>query len=335
MSDSLSPSTVRAGEPASARGAVSGAVGHVTGASPDRPGEIAPAWLLGESNAPPAPTSQRRPVIERLLGGVAHVVELAMAADASSTRDGLLQGLDPRVKLVGLLALLLAAALVHHLAALLALLLVALIFIFLSRRGLGRFARRAWVFAPLFTLAIIVPATTSWVTPGQPLIHLWGGGAVTSAGLVTAARLVLRVTDAVSFSVLLAMTTPWNELLAALRVLHVPRTFVFVLAISYRYVFVLMRLIQDMVTARRSRTVGRLAPGEDRRFVAAAVGTLFGHSQALAEQVHMAMLARGFQGEVRTLSVWRLGARDGVWAAAVTLALAAVAALELSVVRGF
>jgi energy-coupling factor transporter transmembrane protein EcfT len=158
-----------------------------------------------------------------------------------------------------------------------------------------------------------------------------GGGAAEHRHV----RLVLCVLDAVSFSVLLAMTTPWNELLAALRVLRVPRTFVFVLAVSYRYVFVLMRLIQSMVTARRSRTVGRLAPSEDRRFVAAAVGTLFGHSQALSEQVHMAMLARGFTGEVHTMSVWRVRVLDYAWVAMVTLALVAVAALELTVSRGF
>jgi len=297
-------------------------------------GAPVPAWMLGGSSAPP-PGRQGRPVLEKLLNGVAHVVESAMAADAAGDRGGLLQRLDPRVKLVGLLALLLASVLVNHLAALLALFAVALAFIVFSRLGLGRFALRAWVFVPLFTLAIVVPATTSWVTPGRAVVHLWGGGATTATGLASAVRLVLRVTDAVSFSVLLAMTTPWNELLAALRVLRVPRTFVFVLAVSYRYVFVLMRLLQGMVAARRSRTVGRLAPREDRRFVAAAVGTLFGHSQAMSEQVHTAMQARGFTGEVHALSVWRVRALDYAWAAMVTLALAAAVVLELTVTRGF
>ena len=308
-----------------------------TAASPGTSGSVRatlPEWMRGGAPLPP-PERQRRSALEKVLNGVAHVVELAMAADASSSRDGLLQRLDPRVKLAGLLALLLASVLVNHLAALAALFAIALVFITLSRIGVGHFALRAWVFVPLFTLAIVLPATTSWVTPGPSVIHLWGSGAITTTGIASAARLVLRVLDAVSFSVLLAMTTPWNELLAALRVLRVPRTFVFVLAVSYRYVFVLMRLVQSMVTARRSRTVGRLAPSEDRRFVAAAVGTLFGHSQALSEQVHMAMLARGFDGEVRTLSVWRAGTLDYVWATSVALALAIVVALELTVTRGF
>jgi cobalt/nickel transport system permease protein len=292
-----------------------------------------PEWMLGVPSAPP-PGRQRRPTLEKLLNGVAHVVEAAMAADASSRRHGLLQRIDPRLKLVGLLALLLASVLVSHLAALLALLAIAVAFVVVSRLGLGRFALRAWLFIPLFTLAITVPAMTTWVTPGPHLVPLWSGGAITTTGLASSLHLVLRVLDAVSFSVLLAMTTPWNELLAALRVLRVPRTFVFILAISYRYVFVLMRLIQGMVTARRSRTVGRLTPREDRRFVAAAVGTLFGHSQAMSEEVHTAMLARGFTGQVHTLHAWRLHRLDYLWALAVAVALAAVIALQATVTRG-
>ena len=330
MSD-LPPRAAENADPSDGTGA---AVGTDSAGGPGSVGASVPAWMLGGSSAS-SPGRQRRPVLEKLLNGVAHVVESAMDADGAGEHGGLLQRLDPRVKLVGLLALLLASVLVDHLAALLALFAVALTFIVLSRLGLRRFALRAWVFVPLFTLAIVVPATTSWVTPGHAVLHLWGGAAITATGLATAARLVLRVTDAVSFSVLLAMTTPWSELLAALRVLRVPRTFVFVLAVSYRYVFVLMRLVQGMGTARRSRTVGRLTPREDRRFVAAAVGTLFGHSQALSEQVHTAMLARGFTGEVRALSVWRVRSFDYAWAATVTLALAAVAVLELTVKGGF
>ena len=301
---------------------------------PGRGMPLLPEWMAAGVSLP-APRRQRRSVLEKVLAGVAHVVESAMAADASSGRDGLLQRLDPRVKLLGLFALLLASVLVTRLSALLALFLIAVVFIVWSRLGIGRFAVRAWLFVPLFTLAIVLPATTSWVSPGQQLIHLWGDLAVTTTGLASAARLVLRVLDAVSFSVLLAVTTPWNELLAALRVARVPRTFVFVLTVSYRYVFVLMRLVQGMVTARRSRTVGPVAPGEDRRFVGAAVGTLFGHSQALAEQVHAAMLARGFTGEAHTLTVWRVRRIDYLWGAGVAAALAAVIALDLTVGRGF
>ena len=43
--------------------------------------------------------------------------------------------------------------------------------------------------------------------------------------------------------------------------------------------------------------VGRAAPGEDRRFLGAAVATAFGKSQATSEQVYLAMISRGYSGK--------------------------------------
>src|SRR5581483_9838998 len=63
----------------------------------------------------------------------------------------------------------------------------------------------------------------------------------------------------------------------------------------------------EMFVARRSRTVGRATNAQGRGFLGAAIGALFGKALALSEEVHAAMIARGFQGEMRTLSVprWR------------------------------
>ena len=72
-----------------------------------------------------------------------------------------------------------------------------------------------------------------------------------------------------------------------------------------------------MALARTSRLVGRAAAGEDRRFLGAAVATAFGKSQAASEQVYLAMISRGYSGEARTLSTWRLRRLDVVWTLAV------------------
>ena len=56
---------------------------------------------------------------------------------------------------------------------------------------------------------------------------------------------------AVTFGVLLAATTRWEALMRALRVFRVPRSFVFILTTTYRYVFQLLRLVQDLVPPGR------------------------------------------------------------------------------------
>ena len=75
---------------------------------------------------------------------------------------------------------------------------------------------------------------------------------------VTAAKHKRRQRPATSISlvVLLTLTTPWTKLLAALRSLFVPRMFILVLGMAYRYLFHLLGSVTDMYTARKARMVG-------------------------------------------------------------------------------
>jgi cobalt/nickel transport system permease protein len=312
-------------------------------------GAAVPAWLLAPAGtaagaaAPPRPRRTRRPFADRLLSALAAWAERALASDELARRPGLLQGLDPRVKLVSLLALIATAALSTRMGVLLVLLALAVALVPASRLGLARFAARAWTFIPLFTALIMLPAVFSVVTPGRAVVTVWSHGAplpwlpatlaVTAPGLAAFARLVLRVTTVVSFSVLLTLTTPWPDLLKALRAVGVPRGLVFVLAVAYRYVFTLVRLIQDMALARTSRLVGRVSAGEDRRFLGGAVAAVFGKSQATSEQVYLAMISRGYTGEARTLHAWRLRWLDLAWSAAVAAGLVGLLVFELTVAR--
>ncbi len=71
---------------------------------------------------------------------------------------------------------------------------------------------------------------------------------------------------------------------------------------------------RDVHTACKARTVGAESDHTSgRQFVAASAGALFGKSHALAEEVHMAMLARGYTGNVRTVAPTRIAMRDLVW----------------------
>lgn len=270
---------------------------------------------------------------------------LGFADDEVASRPGLLQRIDPRVKLLSLLAFIIVSVLVTHMGVLLTLLALAVALALASRVGLRLFAARAWIWVPLFTAIVALPAMTSWVTPGEPVVTIWSGGspqlgpvrlpetlAITVPGLLIAVRLILRATCAVSFAVLLTLTTRWDELLRALRVVGVPRMFVVVLGMAYRYVHLLVRMAAEMTLARRSRTVGRASAAEDRRFLGAAAATLFGKAQATSEQVYGAMVARGYRGETYTLERWRLSRVDLVWGIAAAAALAALVMAELSLV---
>jgi cobalt/nickel transport system permease protein len=282
-----------------------------------------PEWLLrpepGLGLHPAAGGRRRRGVIEKTLAGLAQAMRQALTSEEIAARPGLLQRLDPRIKLVSFVLLLLAASLVRHAPVLVGLYAVTLVLASASGLGIAWFVKRVWLFVPIFTGIVVLPATLSFVTPGEvvvPLGHWFGHEAgLTRQGLASAALLVCRVATSTSLVVLLTLTTPWPRLLAALRSLGVPRTLLLVLGMAFRYLFVLLDSASEMYVARRARTPARPAAGTARALVAFSAGALFGKAHALGEGVHEAMLARGYRGEARTLERFRLRPADAAWLA--------------------
>jgi cobalt/nickel transport system permease protein len=109
---------------------------------------------------------------------------------------------------------------------------------------------------------------------------------------------------------ILVLCTPWAHLLKALRSLHLPAEIVTMLAMTHRYVFLLIETANQMFESRQSRTVGQLSGQEQRRMTARTAGVLLSKSIELSHEVYLAMLSRGFDGDVRVLTDFRMKARD-------------------------
>jgi energy-coupling factor transporter transmembrane protein EcfT len=82
---------------------------------------------------------------------------------------------------------------------------------------------------------------------------------------------------------------------------------------AYRYIFHLLGAVTDMYTARKARTVAVDTDARHgRAFVAASAGALFGKAHALSEEVYLAMVSRGYTGDVRTLDAAKVRTFDVV-----------------------
>ncbi|MBI4788950.1 MAG: cobalt ECF transporter T component CbiQ [Chloroflexi bacterium] len=271
-----------------------------------------------------------RGLLEKTLGDITHTLEQTLFAEEIAREQGFLQSLDPRAKLAGALALLLAISFSQSLFVILALYALTLPVAAASRVPMGFYLKRVWMFMPFFTGIVALPALFSPFSPGAPLVVLLDLAAprlylaITAPGVIAAAFLLLRVGASVSIAVLLVLTTRWAVLLNSLRVLRVPQAFVLILGMTYRYIYVLLRTANNMFLARTSRVVGRVSGAENRRWLAASMGTLLAKSYAMSDDVYLAMQSRGFRGQARVMEtlVWR--AADWVWLA-VFVAVAAVA----------
>lgn len=267
------------------------------------------------------PGRRRRNVLESTLGEVSHALAQSLFADEVARRPGLLQSLDPRVKIVTTLALLIAVSLSRSLWVIVALYVVAAILAAVSSISLSFFIKRVWLFMPFFTLIIAIPAF--FTVPGPALARLPLGLIITRTGALTALFLLLRVSTSVSLGLLLVLTTPWNTLLKGLHVLKVPDSFILILGMTYRYIYLLLNTLDDMLLSRKSRVVGRLDGAAQRRVIGATAGTLLGKSLALSGDVYLAMLSRGYRGSPRTMDTFQMRGRDWAWGAGL-LAIAAL-----------
>lgn len=270
----------------------------------------------------PAPRRKRHSVIEHTLSGITGALENALFAEEIARRPGLLQHLDARVKVLAVVALLVAVSLSHNLAAIIGLYIFALFLAWRSNVPLDFFVKRVWLFLPFFTGIIALPAL--FITPGPSLLALPLGLTITRTGLQTALFLLLRVGTSVSYAVLLILTTPWNTVLKALSVLRVPGAFIVILGMTHRYIFLLLHTANEMFLARQSRVVSRAGSASERNGIAAAMSVLLGKSFYLSNEVYLAMLSRGLRGTPRMMESFRMGRRDWAWGS-ILMALAVVA----------
>ncbi len=250
--------------------------------------------------------------IERTLASLIATSDYAASAEQMALAGGMLQRVDPRVKVAGLVGLVIVVAASRQLWVLAVLFAAALVLAVLSRIRVGRLVGWFWTPVLFFTGTIALPAL--FLTPGRPVAAI-GNIAMTEQGLRSAAFLVLRAETAATLSALLVLTTPWPWVMKALRTFKCPMVLVAILGMTYRYIFVILQTAFEMLESRKSRTVGVLAPRERRRLAASAVGVLLSKSLQLSGDVHLAMQSRGFHGEVYVLRDFRTRTADWYWLA--------------------
>ena len=266
----------------------------------------------------------KKSFIGRTIEEIFEFIETAFFAESYSRRKGLLQSLDPRVKLISILTLIFATVLVTNLRLLIFVYMLTLLFSYLSKIDILFFIKRVWLFIPIFAGIIAIPMIFNIFFPGDPLISLvyLGPGAhlgpfslpdsiyITRQGVNAAVIFTMRVATCVSAVVLLFLTTPQQMLFKSLRSVGVPKIYVLTLGMTYRYIFVLTNLVRDMYVAKRARTIKSRSMFEEQKWVGERIGYTLIRSLDMSEKVHMAMMSRGYNGDVKTMQQFKMRKRD-------------------------
>jgi cobalt ECF transporter T component CbiQ len=297
-----------------------------------------PSWVTEVVSARTGARRRHSHFIERTLGHTSRFIGDAVFAERVARRPGYLQQLDARAKLFSLLGLLVAAAFCHHLPPLWLIGGFIVVSAARSRIEVTALFNRVWWFLPGIFLIIAVPAAFNLITPGDPLLIIYRAHpaprfgpvplpaelSITRQGIASAALLITRILLGVLLAVTITLTSRWQALLKAVYT-NATAPFVLVLAMTYRYIFVLLWIVENMHLARRARTIAPAGPAAERRWIGGRIAALFSRSRLLTEHVYAAMLARGYRGHPRALTTSRFTWREAAW----LIACAAVAALAL------
>ncbi len=186
----------------------------------------------------------------------------------------------------------------------------------LSKIKLGFFLKRTWIFIPLFSLFIALPALFNIFIPGEALFIFKVSGlkiAITRQGLWGAALFVVRVLTSVSLVVLLSLVTGHTGLLKVLRTFRIPQIFVLTLGMCYRYIYLFIEIIGNTYLSMKSRVGRKIHYKKGQHIIAWNIAGLWQRSYQLNQQVYLAMLSRGYTGEPCMLNSFKTKAIDWLW----------------------
>ena len=243
--------------------------------------------------------------------------------EALAARPGLLQRLDPRIKLLTLVLFAVTASLVHSVWVLIALVGVTIVLAAASRVGVASFERKVWLTAGLLAFLVAAPSAMRVFTPGPVVVPL-GPFSLTEPGLMGVATLVTRVVASAGFALLVVWTMRWSDLLKALSAMRLPDVVVATLAMTQKQMLTLLRTVEQIHLARESRTLTRGGARADRDWVTERMAFVVRKSMKTADDVYDAMLSRGFTGAMPSLVKLRLRPRDWAWSAASIALCAAI-----------
>jgi cobalt/nickel transport system permease protein len=268
-----------------------------------------------------------RSLARRTARAIDRAVTEVLLNDELAASPGLMQALDPRIKLASIVLFAVTASLVHSLPMLAALIAATAMLAAASGVSVSSFSRKIWVSAGFFAFLLAAPAATAWITPGPVLLSI-GPVSITEPGLYVAARLVARVVAGAGFGLLVVWTTRWTDLLHALTAMHMPDVVVATLAMAQKQIMSLLRTVENMHLARESRTLSAGSAAEERGWVVGRMAHVASRSMKTADDVYDAMLSRGFGGAMPSLVALRSAPRDWVWFAASIACCAAALAVD-------
>ncbi|MGE4373280.1 MAG: cobalt ECF transporter T component CbiQ [Xanthobacter sp.] len=255
-------------------------------------------------------------------GQTAPVLANSMAGRAPAS---LLEGLDPRSRIVAATAFALVVVALHDLLALSLAVLAAGLVLLLARLPMARTLKRM-VAMDGFVLFMLV--LLPFTVPGEAMFSMFGYPA-SREGLLRAADIALKANAVVLMLLSLVGSMEPVRLGHALHRLYVPAALVHLLLFTVRYVDVLREEYERLRQAMKARGFRPRSNWHSYRSLGYLMGMMLVRAIERSERILGAMRCRGFRGQIPLLDDLALTWRDAAFVVVFVCGLASLCLLSL------
>ena len=221
--------------------------------------------------------------------------------DELSRKNNFLCNLDPRAKLITTIIFISFVVSFHKYAvsALIPFFIYPAILISVGELPLSYILKKILIASPF---AIMVGIFNP-ILDRQILIEI--AGINISGGWISYLSIMIRFLLTVSAALILISTTGFNSVCLALEKLKTPKPFVMQLMFLYRYIFLLVNEALRMIRAIALRSFGKRRL--TLKIFIGLLGNLLLRCADRANRIHLAMLSRGFNGQIKIIKTTKIG----------------------------
>lgn len=247
-----------------------------------------------------------------------------MLSEPFAHGTSLLHRLDPRLRVLAAAAFSIIVAVSYGFPVLIAALMVAILLVVLGGLNPKNLFKRLLVINGFVLLIwVILPLTF----PGE-IAATWGPLRFYRPGIVLSAQITLKSNAIILALIALIATMPFATVGHSLHRLGLPDKLVFLLLMSYRYVFVIEQEFHRLIRAAKMRGFQPKTNRHTYQTYAYMVGMLFIRSADRGERVYKAMRCRGFRDKFYSLSEFHTTATDAAFAVIMAVLMVCLIYLE-------
>jgi cobalt/nickel transport system permease protein len=288
-----------------------------------------PSYLLRTFNDQHEITMLRKSglsFLEKTILSAARAVKAIYLQAENVTNKNLIHTIHPHIKLFSLIYLEVIISIAGSLnAQLLAASAIFLLYM-VAEMKIYEVYRRIFFLAFIFGFIIVFPASLNIITPGKIIlrlisfnepIHFWiynipQNIGFTLEGFQVISLLFFRVLNSVSIAMLIIYTTSFPSFIKSFKIIGVPDTFLMIVSLAYKFIFILSRTIEETYFALKSRLLGNIRNDNMRKLIGGRIFFIFKKSTVIYENTYCAMVSRSYQGNVMLYSQNHLIYKDFV-----------------------